>query len=358
MSNEVQSRLFEKYRPKDLDDIIGKGNSKIVESLKKSFTSGNIPKAILFTGDTGSGKTTLARIIASKVFGDDIESMRWGISELNMSDKTGIADVRELGEASQTLSMAEKKVIIMDEVHNMSKQAQDCLLKYLEDIPAHLYWVLCTDSPEKLDKALVGRCEQFKLSKPKEEEISELLSDIMLKEGVVCDNDITLYIARSSDNTRNAIQNLEMSLRLDNITIENVMSIIKDDYNEDADWFKMIVQPLIWPFFFKEAAGSVDRVFNPEFFVPRIASVVEKYGAIELTLFVAGYCRNRILQGKYLVTSKNEKKPESKAAQEYQILLTILKQLTKVNYSYLMKPENRIVVDFIDLFHMIKPLHK
>ena len=145
------------YRPKTLDEVVG--NEGVKESLKAVFEQEDKPHASLFIGPSGCGKTTLARIIA-KMIGCAPED----IQEYNSSNTRGIDSIREIAQNSIYAPMSGKvKVYLLDEVHRMTKDAQNALLKLLEDTPKHVYFLLCTTDPEMLIKAIKTRCMTFEV---------------------------------------------------------------------------------------------------------------------------------------------------------------------------------------------------
>jgi DNA polymerase III delta prime subunit len=342
-------RLYEKYRPKALDDI--RGNKEVIKTIKNYIKDNTLPHAIFFQGETGSGKTTIARILANMILGEG--GLEWGLREENMSDRTGIADVREMIDASRTVSMGGgSRVFILDEIHNVSKQGQDGLLKAFEDIPNHLYWIICTDNPDKLDKALVGRCQEFKLKKLDKNDTVDMLQEIAQKEGKAITKQVSLVIAENSGNNRKAIQNLEAALQLDcnsSDFMQDLITLIKEDIDTNAEWFKSLMMPIIWPFMIKDADP-----YDPDYFLPKLEACMNADGAIALTLMITGYCRNRILSQKYKIKSGGEQKDQRSATEEYQRLVIVLQYLSKTNYSLCMKPENNVLCDFLHLFSALK----
>lgn len=341
----MESRLYEKYRPKTLDDIKGKPNQQIIKSLKNYIEKNSLPHAIFFKGETGSGKTTLARILALAIHGGKEENLEWGLIEENMSDKTGVDNIREIGETSRTSSMVGKRVIILDEAHRISSQGQDALLKYFEDIPNHLYWIICTDSHEKLDKALVGRCQEFNLKSLSKDEIISLLREIAKKEKAeYLTDEILEYIAQVSHNNRKAIQNLELAISLDMPSLSEVKLTIKDDDNEDNNLIREIANLILWPFMNKEV-----RVYDNTYYLPKIQQFLDKDGAIAVALVLSGYCRNRLLGAKFATKADGTLKSLDQATKEFQKLTIMLKFMSKTNYAHCMKPENNFTVDFIEM---------
>ena len=149
---------FVKYRPATFEDMVG--HKAVVASVCGQLEKEDIPKAWLFTGQSGIGKTTIARVLA-KTFGATVT----GILERNSADFRGIDAMRGL--LKQTLFKTPGSpftVVILDECHQLTPEAQNALLKALEDTPKHVYFILCTTEPEKL---LEGR--RRKLAKARQE---------------------------------------------------------------------------------------------------------------------------------------------------------------------------------------------
>lgn len=165
------------HRPSDLSQIFG--NKAIVDSLTSIFErKSDYPHAYLFHGPTGCGKTTLARIVAKMLKCNKPE-------EYNMSNLRGIDAVRTLAEDCIYLPLTGRnRVYILDEIHRQTKDAQNALLKLLEDPPEHVYFILGTTDPEQLIPALRGRCHQYQVKALKTSEMIALLQSVLRKEKI------------------------------------------------------------------------------------------------------------------------------------------------------------------------------
>ena len=184
--------LYRKYRPSSFKEIIGQDH--IVNVLKGSIDSGKISHAYLFFGTRGIGKTSIARIFASQIgtASDDLY-------EIDAASNRGIDDVRELKEGVSTLPFRSKyKVYIIDEVHMLTKEAFNALLKTLEEPPKHIIFILATTEINKLPKTIVSRCQRFDFSRAGIEDIVKRLSEISQKEKRTISNDALKRVAKAA----------------------------------------------------------------------------------------------------------------------------------------------------------------
>lgn len=199
--------LHLKYRPCSFDEMYG--NQGIVESLQNVIHKEDRPHSYLFHGDTGCGKTTLGRIIANELGckGSDLR-------EVDSADFRGIDTIREIRKQSQYRPLEGPcKVWILDECHKMSNDAQNALLKALEDTPKHVYYILCTTDPEKLIKTIRGRCSQYQVSALTEKDMKKLLRHVVTREGEKVSKEVHEQIIQDSQGRpREALQILAQVL--------------------------------------------------------------------------------------------------------------------------------------------------
>ncbi len=185
--------LYRKYRPESFKEVLDQDH--IVTVLEGAIKKGNIPHAILFSGTRGTGKTTLARVFAKAIGTKDLD-----IYEMDAASNRGIDDVRELKEAVHTLPYeSEKKVYIIDEVHMLTKEAFNALLKTLEEPPEHVVFILATTEEEKLLDTILSRCQVFRLNSPSRAVLNKIVTKIAKKEGFTLKPDAADLIAIAAD---------------------------------------------------------------------------------------------------------------------------------------------------------------
>tara|TARA_Y200000002_G_scaffold317292_1_gene275881 strand:+ start:76 stop:1761 length:1686 start_codon:yes stop_codon:yes gene_type:complete len=220
-----------KYRPQEFKDLIGQ--QVMVQTITNAIKLNKTPNAYLLTGIRGVGKTTTARLIAkalncSKDFSkgekcntgeychcsEIINSNHMDILEIDAASKTGIDDVRELIENSKySPSSAKYKIFIIDEVHMLSKQAFNGLLKTLEEPPKSLKFILATTEVRKIPVTILSRCQRFDLKRVSVEKIFTLLSKISkIENGKISDDALTLIARTSEGSVRDAVSLLDRAL--------------------------------------------------------------------------------------------------------------------------------------------------
>ena len=226
--NNNSKVLALKYRPQNFDDLIGQ--EVVAETIQNSIRAQKTPNAYLFTGIRGVGKTTTARIVAKalncanalenkcNVKCNNCEpitnSIHIDVLEMDAASKTGVDDVRELIEFSRYApTTAKYKIFIIDEVHMLSKQAFNALLKTLEEPPEYLKFIFATTEIKKIPITVVSRCQRFDLSRVKSNELFEFIKKIKDKEnGKVSDAALKLIVKISEGSVRDALSLLDRAL--------------------------------------------------------------------------------------------------------------------------------------------------
>ncbi len=252
MTNKI---LALKYRPQEFNDLIGQ--EIIAKTITNSILKGKTPNAYLLTGIRGVGKTTTARLIAKALNCEKansekincnvknfcntckeiVNSNHIDVLEMDAASKTGIDDVRELIENSKySPASAKFKIFIIDEVHMLSKQAFNGLLKTLEEPPPSLKFILATTEIRKIPLTIISRCQRFDLKRVGIEEIFLHLKKISQKEkGNISDNALKIISKVSEGSVRDALslldrvitfQNLSSNNKIEESDVRNMLGII------------------------------------------------------------------------------------------------------------------------------------
>ncbi len=227
--NKNSKVLALKYRPQRFEDLIG--HNIISETIINSIRLNKTPNAYLFTGIRGVGKTTIARIVAKalncrngidNLCKDNLcencdsisNSGHIDVLEMDAASKTGVDDVRDLIEFSRYGPTSSKyKIFIIDEVHMLSKQAFNALLKTLEEPPEYLKFIFATTEIKKIPITVVSRCQRFDLPRIKSNELFNYLKKIREKEnGNVSDEALKLIVKISEGSVRDALSLLDRSI--------------------------------------------------------------------------------------------------------------------------------------------------
>jgi len=172
-----ETALYRKYRPQKFSEVLGQDH--IVKVLESSIALNRLSHAYIFSGSRGTGKTSVARILAH-----EIGTSANDISEIDAASNTGVDNIRELNESVNTIPFESKyKVYILDEAHMLSKGAWNALLKTLEEPPKHVIFILATTEFEKIPETVVSRCQTFSFKKPTQKVLKEVVMAIAKKEG-------------------------------------------------------------------------------------------------------------------------------------------------------------------------------
>ena len=233
MEKNIHKVLALKYRPKNFKELIGQ--DIMVETITNSIKLNKLPNAYLLTGIRGVGKTTTARLIAkalncNKNFLKEencdcshceeiANSKHLDVLEMDAASRTGIDDVRELIESSKyNPTSAKYKIIILDEVHMLSKQAFNGLLKTLEEPPPHLKFIFATTEVKKIPVTIISRCQRFDLHRVSIEDLINNLKKITkFENGKISENALSLIAKAAEGSVRDSLSLLDRALVSQNI---------------------------------------------------------------------------------------------------------------------------------------------
>ena len=235
----MYTALYRKWRPMTFDDVVSQPH--ITTTLSRQIAEGKTAHAYLFTGSRGTGKTTCARIFAKAINclnpqdgkpcleceicrAADEGSLN-DIIEIDAASNTGVEDIRDLRESTvYTPEICRYKVYIIDEVHMLSNQAFNALLKIMEEPPAHVKFILATTEIHKVPATIISRCQRFDFRRIRQEDIIARLSYIAEQEGISLEPEAAAMIARLSDGAmRDALSLMDQCIAYsDNITAKVV----------------------------------------------------------------------------------------------------------------------------------------
>lgn len=185
--------LYRKYRPQSFREVLGQEH--VVETLEGAISLGKVSHAYLFSGSRGTGKTSVARILA-KVLG----TTESDLYEIDAASNRGIDDMRLLREGVSAVPFTSKyKIYIVDEVHMLTKEAFNALLKTLEEPPSHVIFILATTELEKVPETIISRCQTFIFRRPSSNILKEVSERIAKKEGFAIESSAAELVALLAD---------------------------------------------------------------------------------------------------------------------------------------------------------------
>lgn len=237
--------LYRKYRPTTFKDVVGQEH--IERTLKNAIEQGKVSHAYLFCGPRGTGKTTMARILAKALLCEqgptvepdgtcpECEAVAQGthpdVYELDAASRTGVDNVREeiIARVNYAPTRGAWKVYIIDEVHMLTNAAFNALLKTLEEPPEHILFILCTTDPQKVPDTIQSRCQRFDFHRISNEAIVSRLGAICVEEGVDFEGEALDLIAyRADGGMRNALTSLEQLIAFGggHVTLEGAQNLL------------------------------------------------------------------------------------------------------------------------------------
>ena len=247
--------LYRKYRPKSFDEVVGQ--NVIVQTLKNSVKNNKLSHAYLFTGPRGTGKTSIAKILAKTINCENLENTNpcnkcvnctqinnkqsVDIIEIDAASNNGVDEIREINNKVNLVpSIGKYKVYIIDEVHMLTTGAFNALLKTLEEPPAHIIFILATTEPHKIPATILSRCQRFDFKKISQQEMINRIKVIIEEENIKIEEEAINEISILSDGgMRDALSMLDQAIAYteDKITINDIHEINGTITNSEISTF-------------------------------------------------------------------------------------------------------------------------
>ena len=241
--------LYQQVRPKTLDEIVGQEEAVVI--LRKALAAADRPHAYLFHGPSGCGKTTMARIVGRElgceVKDDGVSTIDY--TEVNASNTRGIDDMRQLiSDSAYPPMTGGVRVVTLDECHRATPDAQNCMLKPLEDAPAHQYWCLCTTEPNKILNTIRTRCVHVPVKPLSGDDIFDLLVAVVERHDLADPGDDILdaIASRADGCPRSAVTMLEQCLGLPPDAAMTAISNYQTKYQEAIELCRMLIRRADW----------------------------------------------------------------------------------------------------------------
>lgn len=271
--------LYLQHRPLTFNQVIG--NSEIIETLENMVQDKETcPHTFLFHGPTGCGKTTLGRIVAS-----ELGCVGADLAEIDSADFRGIDTIRDIRRNTGFAPMEGScRVWILDECHKLTNDAQNALLKVLEDTPKHVYFILCTTEPNRLIPTVRGRCSQFQVKQLTDDQMMSLLRKTVKAENESLQKTVYEQIIQDAlGHPRNALQVLDQVLRVDEDKRLETAKRYAEEMSESIELCRALLSASGW----KQISGILNGLKDQD--------------AENIRRHVLGYCQAVLLK------SDNEK---------------------------------------------------
>ena len=242
--------LYRTYRPSIFDEVAGQEH--IVKTLKNALATGKLAHAYLFAGPRGTGKTTMAKLLAKALNCDEgighqcnecknckaiIEGTHPDVLELDAASNNGVDEIRDLiDKVKYGTILGRYKVYIIDEVHMLSTGAFNALLKTLEEPPEHVIFILATTEPHKILPTILSRCQRYDFTKLSDKDIKNRLKDVLEKEGVTYNEEaIDIIISLADGGMRDALSILDQVLAYsqNKLDVQDILDIFALESKEE-----------------------------------------------------------------------------------------------------------------------------